>query len=160
MQLNLNCNFGIFETSYSEFLILLYKSKYQLSSWKIQHCFREANAYADALARKEVFCQQDFYVFQTLPVELSHLLLHDLSGLFCNRLCFVTAHVAETKFLIYISILPSKYIYSHDKMHNYNRCKDRTSKQFYLLMIKHKQKNLFILCFVRISIENVIASAK
>lgn len=35
IEFNFNYNFGIFETSYSEFLILLYKSKYQLSSWKI-----------------------------------------------------------------------------------------------------------------------------
>lgn len=108
IEFNFNYNFGIFETSYSEFLILLYKSKYQLSSWKIQHGFQEANAYADALARKEVSFQQDFCVLDSLLVESSHLLLHDLSGLFCNRLCFVTTHVGETKFLIYIHFTTKK----------------------------------------------------
>ena len=62
--------------------------------WKIQHCYREANTCADALAKKAVFSQLDFCILDTPPVELSQLLIQDQSGLFCNRICNYTAPVA------------------------------------------------------------------
>ena len=61
--------------------------------WKIQHCYREANTCADALAKKAVFSQLDFCILDTPPVKLSQLLIQDLSGLFCNRICNYTAPV-------------------------------------------------------------------
>ena len=62
--------------------------------WKIQHCYREANTCADVLAKVAVFSQLDFCIIDTPPVELSQLLIQDLSGLFCNRICNYTAPVA------------------------------------------------------------------
>ena len=48
--------------------------------WKIQHCYREYNACANALVKKAVFSQLDFCLLDTPPVELSQLLMQDLSG--------------------------------------------------------------------------------
>ena len=62
-------------------------------TWKIQHCYWESNACADALAKKAVFSQQDFCLLDTPPVEMSQLLMQDLSGLFCNRVCNFAAPV-------------------------------------------------------------------
>ena len=62
--------------------------------WKIQHCYRESNACADALAKKTVFNHLDFCILDTPLVELSQLLMQDLFGLFCNRICNYTAPVA------------------------------------------------------------------
>ena len=62
--------------------------------WKIQHCYRESNACADALAKKAVFSHLDFCILDTPLVELSQLLMQDLSGLFCNRICNYTAPMA------------------------------------------------------------------
>ena len=55
----------------------------QLPFWKIQHCYREVNAYVDAFARKVVSLQQEFCILDSLPVELSYLLIQYLFGLFC-----------------------------------------------------------------------------
>ena len=52
------------------------------------------SACADALAKKAVFSQQDFCLLDTLPVEMSQLLMQDLSDLFCNRVCNTAAPVA------------------------------------------------------------------
>ena len=68
----------------------------QLPFWKIQHCYREANACANALVRKAVSLQQEFCILDSPPVGLSYLLIHDLSSLFCNRLCNTSAHVANS----------------------------------------------------------------
>ena len=65
-------------------------------TWKIQHCYRESNACADALAKKAVFSQQDFCLLDTPPVEMSQLLMQDLSGLFCNRVCNFAAPVVSS----------------------------------------------------------------
>ena len=63
-------------------------------TWKIQHCYWESNACVDALAKKAFFNQQDFCLLDTLPVEMSQLLIQDLSSLFCNCVCNFTAPVA------------------------------------------------------------------
>ena len=55
---------------------------------------RESNACADALARQAVFSQHDICILDTPPVEMSQLLMKDLSGLFCNRFCNYTVPVA------------------------------------------------------------------
>ena len=49
--------------------------------------FREANACADQLARMSLYFQQPFVILDTPLVELSSLILYDLTGLKCNRLC-------------------------------------------------------------------------
>ena len=51
------------------------------------NCFREANACADQLARMSLHFQQPFVILDTPPLELFLLLLYDLTGLKCNRLC-------------------------------------------------------------------------
>nr|POE46555.1 aluminum-activated malate transporter 10 [Quercus suber] len=67
-----------------------------LPLWKIQHCYKEANACANALARKAVSLHQEFCILDSPPVELSYLLMHNLSGLFCIRLCNTSAPVANS----------------------------------------------------------------
>ena len=47
---------------------------------KIQHCYREANECADALARREALLRQDFVIFLDLPVDVSFLLSLDATG--------------------------------------------------------------------------------
>ena len=41
---------------------------------------KKSNACADALAKKTVFSHLDFCILDTSPVELSQLLMQDLSG--------------------------------------------------------------------------------
>ena len=47
---------------------------------KISHCFREANAYADGLAKAGSRGGQDFVLLETPPVEIIQLLFKDSSG--------------------------------------------------------------------------------
>lgn len=58
----------------------------QLLSLKIQHRFSEANTCTDALI-KEAINFQDGCILDSPSVEMSHLLLHDISGLYCNCIC-------------------------------------------------------------------------
>ena len=58
---------------------------------QIQHCYREANKCADALARRGALLPQDFVVFLDPPAEVSLLLSLDSAGVsyercvpFCN----------------------------------------------------------------------------
>ena len=59
----------------------------RIPRWKLKHCFREANACADQLARMALHLQQPFVLLDTPLVEVSSLLLYDLTGLGCNRFC-------------------------------------------------------------------------
>ena len=80
--------------SFAQYALLIDDCRNMLQQhplWKIQHCYREANTCADALAKKAVFSQLDFCILDTPPVELSQLLIQDHSGLFCNRICNYTA---------------------------------------------------------------------
>ena len=54
---------------------------------KISHCFREANACADGLAKASSRGGQDFVLLETPPVEIIQLLFKDSSGSVCTRLC-------------------------------------------------------------------------
>ena len=54
---------------------------------RVQHCFREANRCADALARRGVKLPQDFCVFDNPPPDVSVILNHDNLGLSSNRFC-------------------------------------------------------------------------
>ena len=58
----------------------------QILRWKLKHCNREANACADKLARMTIHLQQSFVILDTLHVEMSLLLLYDLTSLRCSRL--------------------------------------------------------------------------
>ena len=59
----------------------------RIPRWKLKHCFREANACADQLARMALHLQQPFVLLDTPLVEVSSLLLYVLTGLGCNRCC-------------------------------------------------------------------------
>uniref|UniRef100_A0A2N9I899 Reverse transcriptase domain-containing protein n=1 Tax=Fagus sylvatica TaxID=28930 RepID=A0A2N9I899_FAGSY len=54
---------------------------------RVQHCFREANRCADALAKRGVTLPQVFCVFDNPPPDVSVILNHDILGLSSNRLC-------------------------------------------------------------------------
>ena len=47
---------------------------------KIQHCYREANKCANALARKGALLSQDFVIFLEPPADVSLLLSLDVIG--------------------------------------------------------------------------------
>ena len=47
---------------------------------KIQHCYREANKCADALARRGAILSQDFVIFLEPPADVSLLLSLDAAG--------------------------------------------------------------------------------
>ena len=57
----------------------------KFSSVKIQHCFREANKCADALARRGALLSQDFIVFSQPPVDVTVLISFDFARTFYNR---------------------------------------------------------------------------
>ena len=59
----------------------------QIPRWKLKHCFKEANTFADRLPRMALHLQQPFVLLDTPPMEVSSLLLYDLSSLGCNRIC-------------------------------------------------------------------------
>ena len=49
------------------------------------HCYREANACADFLARKGALQASSFILYQDPPVDLLELISSDKLGLYCNR---------------------------------------------------------------------------
>ncbi|KAK9988145.1 hypothetical protein SO802_028384 [Lithocarpus litseifolius] len=51
----------------------------------IQHCYREANKCADALARRGAFLSCDFFVFDALPIDVALLLSLDAAGMMYER---------------------------------------------------------------------------
>ena len=57
---------------------------------KVQHCYREANFYVDALAKLGSSLDQSFVSFCNPPLNLLSLLAYDKQGLFCNQLCSMT----------------------------------------------------------------------
>ena len=52
---------------------------------QVQHCYREANICADALARRGALLPQDFVVFLDPPMEVSLLLSLDSAGVAYDR---------------------------------------------------------------------------
>lgn len=52
---------------------------------KIQHCFREANKCADALARRGTLLSQDFLVFTSPPTDVALLISLDVVGTLYER---------------------------------------------------------------------------
>ena len=52
---------------------------------KIQHCYREANKCADALARRGAILSQDFVIFLEPPADVSLLLSLDVAGVAFDR---------------------------------------------------------------------------
>ena len=51
----------------------------------VQHCYREANKCADALAGREALLPQDFVIFQEPPTEVSFLLSLDSTDVLYDR---------------------------------------------------------------------------
>ncbi|KAL0005366.1 hypothetical protein SO802_012927 [Lithocarpus litseifolius] len=52
---------------------------------KLNHCYREANQCADALAKKGSVYQQDFMIFDSPPVDISMLLYYDSISMYFER---------------------------------------------------------------------------
>ena len=77
----------------------------QILRWKLNHRYREANTYANVLAKMVVHLQQDFAIFDTPLVELSLLLLYSFTGLGCNHLCTETASMVHKN----VSLLVNDY---------------------------------------------------
>jgi len=55
---------------------------------QIQHCYQEANKYADTLARRGELLPQDFVIFLEPPAEVLFLLSLDVTGVYFE--CFVS----------------------------------------------------------------------
>ena len=53
---------------------------------KLLHYFHETNKYANALARKWPFSQQDFVIFDSSLVDISILLYYDSIGMYYERI--------------------------------------------------------------------------
>lgn len=78
-----------------------------ISFVKIQHCYREANKCADALARRGVNLYQDFVIFLDLPVDVLLLLNLDASSLLYERstqFASITSNLMEFPFLPKIKV--------------------------------------------------------
>ena len=55
---------------------------------RVQHCYRQANKCADALARRGVVSPQDFLLYQLPPVDVAMLASLDAVGTLYERICF------------------------------------------------------------------------
>ena len=69
----------------------------KFSSVKIQHCFREANKCADALARRGALLSQDFIVFSQPAMDVALLVSLDSVGMFYSR---STSFISSFQFLL------------------------------------------------------------
>ena len=58
----------------------------QVPQVRIMHCFREANICTDALTWKDPIIQQDFVVYDSLPVDIAMLLYYDQIGMYYERI--------------------------------------------------------------------------
>ena len=54
---------------------------------QVQQCFREANKYADALARRGALLSQDFVFYQSPPADVALLVSLDAVGTLYERFC-------------------------------------------------------------------------
>lgn len=63
------------------------ESHKKISRTLIKHCFREANKYADALARRGALLSQDFTSFSFPPFDIALLLSLDFVGTLYQRVC-------------------------------------------------------------------------
>ena len=52
---------------------------------RIQHCYREGNKCADALARQGALLRQNFSIFPELPSDVALLLSLDAAGVLYDR---------------------------------------------------------------------------
>ena len=59
----------------------------KISRARIQHCYREVNKCADALARRGALLSQDFVIFYLPPAEVSLLINLDAVGTMYKRQC-------------------------------------------------------------------------
>ena len=51
------------------------------------HCFRQANRCADGLARMSFRMNDDFKLYDSLPVDVLDVFEGDLNGMYFNRIC-------------------------------------------------------------------------
>ena len=58
---------------------------------KIQHCYRQANKCADALARRGALLPQDFVVFLEPPADVALLLSLDAAGVAFDQIVNVSS---------------------------------------------------------------------
>ena len=63
----------------------------RLPQVKLSHCFREANFYADALAKLGLASADLSLVFVSPPPVILQHLYDDMMGVFCARLCIIGA---------------------------------------------------------------------
>ena len=61
----------------------------QIPMVRVQHCFREANKCADALARRGALLPQDFVVYLDHPTKVSLLLSLDSAGVAFDKFVYV-----------------------------------------------------------------------
>ena len=59
----------------------------KISRARIQHCYREVNKCADALARRGALLSQDFVIFHFPPAEVSLLINLDAVGTMYEHQC-------------------------------------------------------------------------
>ena len=76
----------------------------QLAQVWIGHCYREANACADFLARKGALQASSFILYQDPPVDLLELIISEKLGLYCNR---VIPALSVSQFFLFNAISPS-----------------------------------------------------
>ena len=67
----------------------------KILTMRIQHCFREANMCADALARRCAFLSQEFVIFQSPLSDVSLLISLDASGTVYERKCSAFMFLSE-----------------------------------------------------------------
>ena len=58
----------------------------QVPQVRMMHCFCEGNKCAEALARKSSVLQQDFVVYESLPMDISILLYYDQIGMYYEEI--------------------------------------------------------------------------
>ncbi|XP_050242423.1 uncharacterized protein LOC126691393 [Quercus robur] len=58
---------------------------------QFKHCYRQVNRCADLLAKMGAAQELDFISFVSPPVDICNAFEDDLNGVYCNRMCSVTA---------------------------------------------------------------------
>ena len=85
----------------------------QIPKWKLKHCFKEANACADQLARIAIHLQQSFIILDTPPVELFLLFYMTLPVLdVIDYVLILALRLCSSASVIY-SLLPKKKKKTH-----------------------------------------------
>ena len=70
---------------------------------QIQHCYQEANKYADTLARRGALLPQDFVIFLEPPAEVLFLLSLDVSCLVFIKASFLPKKRKKNNTMQYVN---------------------------------------------------------